>query len=85
MYAINWRPKARKQISRIVDRHARCLIEEAVSSLQGWPLCHGVKPLVNHQYGYRLRAGRFRILFDVDTSIRIIEIQEVKKRDEHTY
>lgn len=85
MYAINWRPKARKQVGKIMDRNARHLIEEAVSGLQDWPACNNVKPLVNHPYGYRLRVGRFRILFDVETTIRIIEIQEVKKRDEHTY
>ncbi len=44
-----------------------------------------MKALTNHEYAYRLRVGRFRILFDVDTTIRIIDIQEVKKRDDHTY
>lgn len=85
MYVINWQPKARKQVSKIADRAVRILIEEAADSLHHWPDCPQVKALVNHAYSYRLRAGRFRILFDVDTSIRIIDIQEVKKRDDHTY
>ena len=46
------------------------------------PDSQGVKVLTNHRYGYRLRAGRYRVLFDYDGEVRIVEIQEVKKRDE---
>lgn len=85
MYEINWQPKARKQVRKINDLAVRLEIEGAVDDLQQWPACTRVKALANHQYEYRLRVGRFRILFDVDTAIRIIDIQEVKKRDDHTY
>jgi len=44
-----------------------------------------VKELRGHEYGYRLRVGRYRVLFDFDNGIRVIAIQEVKKRDERTY
>jgi mRNA-degrading endonuclease RelE of RelBE toxin-antitoxin system len=85
LYDINWQPKARKQVGKIIERPARIAIEEAVESLRQWPNCAQVKALTSHAYGYRLRAGRFRILFDVDTVVRIIAIQEVKKRDDRTY
>lgn len=49
------------------------------------PNCQHVKALANHAYGYRLRVGNYRVLFDWDGAIRIVEIQEVKKRDERTY
>lgn len=49
------------------------------------PDCQNIKSLVNQQYGYRLRVGNYRIFFDWDGEIRIIEIQEIKKRDERTY
>jgi len=45
----------------------------------------GVKTLSNHDCGYRLRAGRYRVLFDFDGAIRLVQIEEVRKRDEHTY
>jgi mRNA-degrading endonuclease RelE of RelBE toxin-antitoxin system len=32
-----------------------------------------------------MRAGRFRVLFDFDGTLRVVSIEEVKKRDEHTY
>jgi mRNA-degrading endonuclease RelE of RelBE toxin-antitoxin system len=44
-----------------------------------------VRALVNHKYGYRLRIGEWRVFFDVKQHLEIIEIEEVKKRDEHTY
>ncbi|MNF15371.1 hypothetical protein D3C80_2179560 [compost metagenome] len=49
------------------------------------PHVQSVKALVNHHYGYRLRVGNYRILFDWDGSVRIVNIEEVKTRDEHTY
>ncbi len=37
-------------------------------------------------YMYRLRAGRFRVFFDLEQNeVKIYLIQEVKKRDERTY
>lgn len=49
------------------------------------PECANVKKLSNHQYGYRLRVGNYRVLFNFDGIIHIISIEEVKKRDERTY
>lgn len=36
---------------------------------------------------YRLRVGRYRVIFTVDTQLipTVISIEEVKKRDERTY
>jgi len=45
----------------------------------------GVKALTNHAYGYRLRVGEYRVLFDVLGAIEVVSIEEVKKRDERTY
>lgn len=41
--------------------------------------------LKSHQYGFRMRAGRYRILFDFDGGLRVVSIEEVKKRNEQTY
>jgi mRNA interferase RelE/StbE len=85
MYDIDWSQKAFKQLVKIKDHQAAKGILAAVDQLTVFPSCHGVKRLENHRYGYRLRVGHYRVLFDVHKEIRIIEIQEVKKRDEHTY
>ena len=84
MYEVLWEKKAFKQLMAIHHDH-RKPITEAVLGLHNWPACTNVKRLAGHQYAYRLRVGRYRVLFDVDSAVRIIRIEEVKKRDEHTY
>jgi mRNA-degrading endonuclease RelE of RelBE toxin-antitoxin system len=84
MNSIKWHVKALKQLRKI-DRQNNAAIRDAVNGLAAMPECSGVKALVNHRYGYRLRVGAYRVLFDFDGEIRVVDIQEVKKRDERTY
>jgi len=84
MNTINWSRKAVKQLRKI-DRVDQPKIYDAAQVLAHMPHVQSVKALVNHHYGYRLRVGNYRILFDWDGSVRIVNIEEVKKRDEHTY
>lgn len=84
MFRINWNKKAVKQLVK-VDGQDRSRIATAVTALADLPNAQNVKALTNHEYGYRLRVGNYRVLFDADTVIRIVEIQEVKKRDGNTY
>ncbi|MBM4311287.1 MAG: type II toxin-antitoxin system RelE/ParE family toxin [Deltaproteobacteria bacterium] len=84
MYEILWEKKAFKQLMGI-ELTQRRTITHAAARLHNWPACAGVKRLAGHQYAYRLRVGRYRVFFDVDSAVRIIRIEEVKKRDEHTY
>jgi len=85
MYEIAWKPKARKQLGKIADPRDREAVYDAVGALADWPESRNIKALTNNKYGYRLRVGRFRVLFDVREIVSVVEIQEVKKRDEHTY
>jgi len=45
----------------------------------------GESRLVTEAYGYRLRVGNYRVFFDFDGAVRIVSIEEVRKRDEQTY
>lgn len=85
MCLIDWKKKARKQLDKIGDGQARVEIMNAVFTLSDLPNASQVKKLTNHRYGYRLRVGRYRIFFDVAEVIRIVTIEEVKKRDDRTY
>lgn len=85
MNAINWQPKALRQLCK-TDAHAGQQIRVAVSSeLLDLSKARNVKALVKHAYGYRLRVGNYRVFFDFEGAVRIVSIEEVKKRDEHTY
>jgi mRNA-degrading endonuclease RelE of RelBE toxin-antitoxin system len=62
------------------------LILDAVDTLEEpVSVWKNVLNLKNHAYQYRMRVGRYRILFDFDGSVQVVEIQEVRKRDERTY
>ncbi len=86
MRMIRWSNKARKQMKK-VPREYQEAIFESVDQLADFPDCEGldVKALKKYKYNYRMRVGRYRILFDDQEQVRIIAIQEVKKRDNRTY
>ena len=84
MYSILWENRARKQLVRLPKKDRGNLFQ-AVTGLRRWPDCTGAKALKSHDYQYRLRVGRYRVFFNVENEIKIIKIEEVKKRDERTY
>ena len=73
-----------KQLLKLHTRH-QVQIRDAVSKLESMPDVNHVKALAGHSYGYRLRVGDYRVLFDWDGGVKIVSVQEVKKRDERTY
>lgn len=86
MNKILWHNRARKQIKKIPQNFRNAIIE-SIDQLVAFPECDGLDiiRLKKHRYDYRMRIGRYRVLFDHDDGIKIIGIQEVKKRDEQTY
>jgi mRNA-degrading endonuclease RelE of RelBE toxin-antitoxin system len=83
--SINWQPKALRQLRKI-DVHAGKQIRVAVTGeLADLSTARNVKALVSHEYGYRLRVGNYRVFFEYDGAVRIVSIEEVRKRDERTY
>ena len=84
MNSIAWTPKALRQARKLPPLTQRD-IAEAVDTLRHWPQVEQVKALQG-KTGYRLRVGRYRVLFTVHAGVPlIVRIEEVKKRDEHTY
>ena len=83
MYDIEWTRRALKQLKKI-DHARQKQIVIAVRDLKQWPDCQNVKRLRNRP-GYRLRVGRYRVFFDVADRLKIVTIEEVKKRDDRTY
>jgi mRNA interferase RelE/StbE len=84
MPRIVWTRRAFKQLEKIDQSMSEAIII-AVRELAAWPECRNVKAL-SGMPGYRLRVGRYRVLFTIhDGAPRIVRIEEVKKRDERTY
>ena len=84
MNSIHWTRKAVKQLLKLHSVH-QIQVRDAVSLLSGMPDIGNVKALAGHDYAYRLRVGNYRVMFDWDGAIKVVSIQEVKKRDERTY
>jgi mRNA interferase RelE/StbE len=83
--SIDWQPKALRQLRKI-DARAGKQIRDAVSTeLVDLAQARNVKALTHHEYGYRLRVGNYRVFFDFDGAVRIVRIEEVRKRDERTH
>jgi len=88
MYAIDWAPRARRQLAKVRDRHdqeIRVRIFRAVERLAEFPAVAGLERLQDHRYGYRLRIGSYRALIDVHTNRQVVLVQEIRKRNERTY
>ena len=85
MNAILWQPKALRQLRKLPGA-ANIEIRAAVSlELVDLTQVRDVKALTKHAYGFRLRAGNHRVFFDFDGVVRVVSIEELKKRDERTY
>lgn len=89
MFSIEWTKTAVKELRKIQPEKQRTAIFKAVDELSECPTTaanvKALKALKGHKAGYRLRVGRYRVLFDLDEGVRVITIQEVRKRDERTY
>jgi mRNA interferase RelE/StbE len=84
MNRITWSTKAQKQLRKL-NKPDQITIYDAVGELGTMPDSRNVKALTNHEYQYRLRVGNYRVFFDFDGTLHIVQIEEVKKRDERTY
>ena len=81
---IEWSIRAVRQLLKLERRDQR-RIRNAVDKLNDFPAIANVRHLVNHSPPFRLRVGNHRVLFSYDGILRLIVIEAVRKRDEHTY
>lgn len=84
MVGVQWSRKAVKQMQKIAESDRQTIYVKS-KELRNFPNIGNIKHLKNHKYEYRLRIGNYRILFNFDNGVKIISIEEVKKRDERTY
>ena len=80
MYAVEFTETALKSLKRY-PRKDQKLILRNIDELAADPLHKSnVKKLVDFDVGYRLRVGNFRILFDREDVLRIIDIVDILDR-----
>ena len=71
-----------RKIERQANAQIRVVVTQELADLSN---ARNVKALTNHEYGYRLRVGNYRVFFTFDGSVHIVTVEEVKKRNERTY
>lgn len=84
MNKITWTTKATKQLIKLDNRVKKSVVA-GVDTLADFSQSQNVKALRNHKYDYRLRVGSYRVMFNYDGQVKIVKIEEVKKRDGNTY
>lgn len=85
MNSIDRQPTVLKQLRRIDAQASRQIRTAVTVELADLAKARNVKSLTNHEYGHRLRVGSCRVFFEFDGAVRIVSIEEVRKRDERTY
>lgn len=85
MNSIFWQPKALRQLRKIEPKASAQIRSAVTNELVDLSAARNVKALTSHEYDYRLRVGNYRVFFNFDGLIHIVNIEEVRKRDEHTY
>jgi len=78
-YKIVWKNSARKELKR-VDREVIPKILKAVEALAINPFPADVKKISGSEHSYRIRIGDYRIVYNVASSLLIIEIIRVGHR-----
>lgn len=85
---MNWEihivERARKQLVKVQEKD-RGYILLALQEMRTDPFSGDVVWLKNQQYSMRRRVGTWRILFDVNTKIKLVVIGDVRRRTGNTY
>lgn len=85
MYRAIFSRRAEKVFLDLPDKDA-LRVKEAIEQLQRDPRGqHTIKLEQAPVAQYRRRVGNFRILFDLDDNNQIVQVLDIRKRDEKTY
>ena len=78
-FRIEWKKSTRKDLRKLPASAADKIIG-AVENLAQNPLPHGVEKLSGSEHAYRIRLGDYRIVYEVVTESKLVEIQRVRHR-----
>lgn len=85
MYRAIFSRRAEKAFLDLPTKEAQ-RVKQAIEKLEQDPRTYGTLKLENAPVAsYRYRVGNYRILFDIDDKARVIEILDVRRRDERSY
>ena len=78
-FRIEWKKSTRKDLRKLPASTADRIVE-AVENLAESPFPRGVEKLSGSEHAYRIRLGDYRIIYEVVTESKLVEIQRVRHR-----
>ena len=83
-YQVEFSPAARRETRRLADRDVR-RIREAIRGLAETPRPVGSVKMTGFATVWRIRVGRFRIVYEINEEDRHLAVLRVALRNERTY
>ncbi len=80
-YKIQWKRSAKKELKKL-DQQIIIRILQSIQDLAANPYPSGSKKLIGSDSIYRIRVGDYRIIYDIQSSVLVIEIVKVGHRRE---
>ena len=78
-FNLQWRSSTKKDLRKLPFREVERILAE-VESLAEEPFPHGSEKLAGAEHTYRIRVGDYRVIYEVFTQSRIVDIQRVRHR-----
>ena len=79
MYKVRIKKSANKDLDALDDK-TYLRIDRNIQSLRNDPFPRGVKKLTGEENRYRIRVGKYRILYEIDQKNKTIVIYRIKLR-----
>ncbi|MDJ0636880.1 MAG: type II toxin-antitoxin system RelE/ParE family toxin [Xenococcaceae cyanobacterium MO_188.B29] len=80
-YKIEWKQSAKKELKKL-DKQVISRILQAVENLADNPYPSNSKKLIGSDAVYRIRVGNYRIIYNIQSSVLIIEVIKIGHRRE---
>ena len=81
MYKVELLKSAAKEF-RELDNATKKRIIEAIDKLIEEPRHRGVRKLRGHKSLYRTRVGSFRVIYDINEEMQLIQVTRIRHRSE---
>jgi mRNA interferase RelE/StbE len=78
-FSLQWRTSTRKDLRKLPPREVHRVLAD-VESLAENPFPHGSEKLTGTEHTHRIRVGDYRVIYEVFTESKIVEIQRVRHR-----
>ena len=78
-FRIEWKKSTKKDLRKLPPDEADRVLA-AVEGLSDEPFPHGGEKLAGSECAYRIRIGDYRVVYEVITAVKLVEIQRVRHR-----